>query len=173
MTRDPEDDALRWEGDDDPTLAPGWKVVGKPVPLDGASYATDAATSGTSPVPDDAASAEGAPSDEREPDTGEETVEAEEAAQPGSAELVLIGMLGGVYLVYSVGWLFWATSPAPELADPVAQFMFGLGRWFAVLAPALWFGAVLWLAAGRRRARLIWLLAGAVLLVPFPFLLRG
>jgi hypothetical protein len=150
MTRDPDYDALRWEGDDDPTLAPGWKTVGKPVPLDGASGATDAAAS---------ASVEG-------------DVEVE-AAQPGSAELVLIGMLGGVYLVYSVGWLFWATSPAPELADPVAQFMFGLGRWFAVLAPALWFGAVLWLAAGRRRARLIWLLAGAVLLVPVPFLLRG
>ena len=31
MTRDPDDDALRWEGDDDPTLAPGWKTVGEPV----------------------------------------------------------------------------------------------------------------------------------------------
>jgi hypothetical protein len=149
MTRDPDDDALRWEGDDDPTLAPGWKTVGKPVPLDEAGAERTTASIGAT------------------------SVEAEATAQPSSAELVLTGMLGGVYLVYAVGWLFWATSPAPELADPVAQFMFGLGRWFAVLAPALWFGAVLWLTAQRRRARLIWLLAGAVLLVPVPFLLRG
>ena len=82
-------------------------------------------------------------------------------------------MLGGVYLLYAIGWLFWAITPPPELADPVAQFMYGLGRWLAVAAPALWFGTVLWLAAEHRRARLLWLIAGAVLLVPIPFLLRG
>ena len=82
-------------------------------------------------------------------------------------------MLGGVYLLYAIGWLIWGTTPAPELADPVAQFMYGFGRWLAVAAPALWFGTVLWLAAEHRRARLLWLVAGAVLLVPIPFLLRG
>ena len=52
--------------------------------------------------------------------------------------------------------------------------MYGLGRWFAVArARALWFGTVLWLTAEHRRARLLWLIAGAVLLVPVPFLLRG
>ena len=93
--------------------------------------------------------------------------------QAGSAELVILGVLGGVYLLYAIGWLFWAITPPPELADPVAQFMYGLGRWLAVAAPALWFGTVLWLAAEHRRARLLWLIAGAVLLVPIPFLLRG
>ncbi|WP_448005095.1 hypothetical protein [Agromyces bauzanensis] len=141
MTRDPDDEALHWEGDDDPTLAPGWKTVGTPVPLEGTP---------TEP--------------EAEPDA---------ATQPGSAELVMLGVLGGVYLLYSIGWLVTASRPAPVLADPVAQFMYGFGRWFVVAAPALWFGAVLWLAAGHRRARLLWLLAGAVVLVPVPFLLRG
>lgn len=143
MTRDPDDDddALRWEGDDDPTLAPGWKTVGKPVPLEAAPAEPEA--------------------------------QADAAAQPGSAELVMLGLLGGVYLLYSIGWLITASRPAPVLADPVAQFMYGFGRWFAVAAPALWFGAVLWLAAERRRARLLWLIAGAVVLVPVPFLLRG
>ena len=171
MTRDPDDDALRWEGDDDPTLAPGWKAVGKPVPLeraddgcrgirpvrrrrhDGADGATDARPRGrlATAVDDDA----------------------DAARQAGSAELVILGVLGGVYLLYAIGWLIWATTPAPELADPVAQFMYGLGRWLAVAAPALWFGTVLWLTAEHRRARLLWLIAGAVLLVPVPFLLRG
>ena len=34
MSPDPDDDALRWEGDDDPTLAPGWKRVGEPARLE-------------------------------------------------------------------------------------------------------------------------------------------
>ncbi len=95
------------------------------------------------------------------------------SSQTGSVELVVLGVLGGVYLLYSIGWLIVATTPAPFLADPVAQFMYGLGRWFAVSAAALWFGTVLWLASGRRRARIAWLVAGAVLLIPVPFLLRG
>jgi hypothetical protein len=145
MARDPDDDdALRWEGDDDPTLAPGWKTVGKAVPLEGPATATDADADQT-----------------------------DAARQPGSAELVMLGVLGGVYLLYSIGWLISATAAPPPLADPVAQFMYSLGRWFAVAAPALWFGAVLWLAAEHRRARLLWLIAGAVLLVPVPFVLRG
>lgn len=153
MARDSDDDALRWEGDDDPTLAPGWKTVGTPVPVSASgtaadSEASDAATSGTS----DAADA---------------------TRQPGSAELVILGVLGGVYLLYAIGWLITATTAPPQLADPVAQFMYSLGRWLAVAAPALWFATVLWLAAEHRRARLLWLIAGAVLLVPVPFLMRG
>lgn len=145
MARDPDDDALRWEGDDDPTLAPGWKAVGTPVPF----------ASSPDGVDTEAAS-----------DTDAST-------QAGSAELVLLGVLGGVYLLYSIGWLIVAITAPPQLADPVAQFMFSLGRWFAVAAPGLWFAAVLWLASEHRHSRLTWLIAGAVLLAPVPFLLRG
>ena len=159
MARDPDDDALRWEGDDDPTLAPGWKAVGAPVPLEGATE--DAET-------DAAARADG------RPDTHVDTVEdADAARQAGGAELVVLGVLGGVYLLYAIGWLIAATTAPPQLADPLAQFMYGLGRWLAAAAPLLWFATVLWLAAEHRRARLLWLIAGAVLLVPVPFLLRG
>lgn len=165
MSPDPDDDALRWEGDDDPTLAPGWKVVGKPARADATP---DAATSDT---PTESVGATAVDHDDA--DAAAEVDEADAAAQPGSAELVLLGVLGGVYLLYSIGWLIWAVSPPPDLLDPVAQFMYGLGRWLAVLAPALWFGAVLWLASDRRRTRLLWLIAGAILLVPVPFLLRG
>lgn len=161
MARDSDDEALRWEGDDDPTLAPGWKTVGKKVPLDAAP---------TEPQPEPSAESEA--SAESEPAADARTAP-DVATQAGSAELVMLGVLGGVYLLYAIGWLITASGPAPELADPVAQFMYALGRWFAVTAPALWFGAVLWLLAERRRARLLWLIAGAVVLVPVPFLLRG
>lgn len=161
MARDSDDEALRWEGDDDPTLAPGWKTVGRPVPLAGAPAGER--TEGGEPVEPVGPSGE----------SGNTTTATDAARQAGSAELVILGVLGGVYLLYAIGWLITASTPAPALADPVAQFMYGLGRWLAVAAPALWFGAVLWLAAEHRRARLIWLIAGAVLLVPVPFLLRG
>ena len=170
MTRDPDDDALRWEGDDDPTLAPGWKTVGKPVPLDAAPEGTDAAASGAPAADGSDGAAMVAPEADA---TAAGERDADATRQAGSAELVILGVLGGVYLLYTIGWLIWATTPAPELADPVTQFMYGLGRWVAVAAPALWFGTVLWLAAEHGRARLLWLIAGAVLLVPVPFLLRG
>lgn len=164
-----DDEALSWAGDDDATLAPGWKRVGAATPASG-ERAADApsatspeATAGDAPA-SEAATALDEASDPDEPDR---------TGQTGSVELVVLGILGGVYLLYAVGWLIVATTPAPELADPVATFMFGLGRWFAVLAPALWFGVTMWLCAERHRARLLWLVAGAILLVPIPFLLRG
>jgi len=171
MSPDPDDDALRWEGDDDPTLAPGWKVVGNP----SGSKQADAAASGQVAESNGATAVDHVDGEERteRAEPVDEGDDADVSAQPGSAELVLLGVLGGVYLLYSVGWLIWAISSAPDLGDPVAQFMYGLGRWLAVLAPALWFGTVLWLASERQRARLLWLIVGALVLVPVPFLLRG
>ena len=160
MTRDSDDEALRWEGDDDPTLAPGWKAVGNPVELGGGAATPEHPTTTGAAATSAAAS-------------GDSIADSDAPAQTGSVELVVLGVLGGVYLLYAIGWLIVATTPAPRLADPVADFMYGLGRWFAVAAPALWFGAVLWRAAGHRRARVAWLVAGAVLLVPVPFLMRG
>ncbi len=159
MARDPDDDALRWEGDDDPTLAPGWKAVGVPVPIEDSTE---------DPETDAPARADGMPA------TEVHTIEDSDATvQPGSTELVVLGVLGGVYLLYAIGWLIAATTAPPQLADPLAQFMYTLGRWLAAAAPVLWFATVLWLAAEHRRARLLWLIAGAVVLVPVPFLLRG
>ena len=159
MPRDPDDDALRWEGDDDPTLAPGWRAVGTPVPLAGSTEDAQA------DAPARADGSAGTDIDSHD--------DADAARQPGSTELVVLGVLGGVYLLYTIGWLISALGEAQVFADPVAQFMYGLGSWFAVVAAPLWFGAVLWLASGNRRARLIWLIVGAVLLVPIPFILRG
>ncbi|GAA1818009.1 DNA polymerase III subunit gamma/tau [Agromyces neolithicus] len=155
MAPDPDDDALRWDGDDDPTLAPGWKTVGKPVPLAGASdETTDAATG----VVDE--------------DTGVATSDADEGsrAQTGSVELVVLGILGGIYLLYTIGWFITAlrtTAPGLGIVDDA---MYSLGLWLAVLAPALWLGLSFWLP-GSRRSRLLWLIGGAIVLVPVPFVL--
>ena len=160
MSPDPdEDDALRWEGDDDASLAPGWKRVGSPVPL--ASTGDAAATPIENETTDAAASAstvdEAAGVDEGSP------------AQPGSAELVLLGVFGGVYLLYTLGWILSVLRVQNTAAEPLSQFMFALGMWLAVLAPALWFGVTFALTRGRARARLVWLLVGAVVLLPIAF----
>ncbi|MFE5672041.1 DNA polymerase III subunit gamma/tau [Agromyces sp. NPDC056523] len=147
---DDEEDALRWEGDDDASLAPGWKRVGTPVPVASAG-ATDAATS-ASPSP------EGAAGDDDDAE-----------AQPGSAELVLLGVFGGVYLLYTLGWILSVLRVQNTAQDPLGQFMFALGLWLAVLAPALWFGVTFALTRGRTKTRLVWLLVGAVVLLPIAF----
>lgn len=149
---DDEDEALRWEGDDDATLAPGWRAVGTPVPASApAGERTDAASSVTATEPGGSAEA---------------------ADQPGSAELVLLGVFGGVYLLYTLGWLFTAIGfGAPGGDDPVAAVMFDLGLWLAVAAPALWYAVTFVATRARPRARLLWLLAGAIVLVPAPFVM--
>ena len=160
MSPDPdEDDALRWEGDDDASLAPGWKRVGAPAPL---ASATDGSATADEGETTDAATSDSTVDEAAEIDDGA-------PAQPGSAELVLLGVFGGVYLLYTLGWIFSVLRVQNTAAEPLSQFMFALGMWLAVLAPALWFGVTFALTRGRARARLVWLLVGAIVLLPVAF----
>lgn len=156
---DDEDDALRWEGDDDSSLAPGWKRVGSPVPLASTGDAADA------PIEDETTDAAASASPVDAVDEADEGA----PAQPGSAELVLLGVFGGVYLLYTLGWIFSVLRVQNTAAEPLSQFMFALGLWFAVLAPGLWFGVTFALTRGRPRVRLVWLLVGAIVLLPVAF----
>ena len=165
MTRDPDDDALRWEGDDDPTLAPGWKRVG-------AAADGSAAPAGSTSDPGDAHVADSAATGEREEadrDTTEGTAERADASrQTGSVELVVLGVLGGVYLLYTIGWLLTAIRATPPGFSVLGAVMYELGLWFAVAAPLLGFGLV-FLRVRRATLRLVWLAVGAVVLVPLAF----
>jgi hypothetical protein len=155
MTREPDDDALRWDGDDDPTLAPGWRRVGNAAPV------TD------SPEGDGGADASPAAPAEVQADTDGET---STRRQTGSVELVVFGVLAGVYLLYTVGWLLTAVRTTLPGTSIVADAMYQLGLWLSVLAPALWFGLVYAVVAKPAR-RILWLIIGAVVLVPLPFVL--
>lgn len=153
MTSD-ADDALSWEGDQDrpetpPHLPRGWKAVGR----DSETVVT-AGESGT------AAADPAAP--------------ASVQAQMSTAMLLLVGVFGGVYLLYTVGWIFGGLRLKPLANLIVADAMYL--PWFvlAVLAPALWMLTV-WVLTRRTAAwiRVVLLLAGAVLLVPWPFVMVG
>jgi hypothetical protein len=148
---DPDADALSWGGESDPTLAAadapdpelpdGWSVPR-------GSQAAVPAEPGTDAV------------SRRSP---------EATAAAGSFALVGIGILAGIYLLSTIGWFIGVSRVGNPLVDPLGQFMFSLGAWLAVASPVVWFAATYWLTGTRPRARILWLILGAVLLAPLPF----
>ena len=169
MTSD-SDDALSWDGDDgvvpkartakgsesgasaphdrsdDAGLPDGWNAVGR-----GSDAVGRVETDGTATVPDE-----------------------QEPAHLSTAMLLTLGVVGGVYLLYSIGWVVGGLRLKPLANLIVADAMYV--PWFvlAVAAPALWFLAV-WVLT---RAKATWirvglLLLGVVLLVPWPFVTVG
>ncbi|MGS0560555.1 hypothetical protein [Microbacterium aurugineum] len=150
MTSD-SDDALTWDGDEasapkDPALPPGWNAVGK--------------------------GARGVGTIE-----GDRTItpaRSDEQAGLSTPMLLILGIVGGVYLLYTVGWIVGGLRLRPLASFLVADAMFL--PWFvlAIAAPALWFLASWVLTRGRASwIRVAVLLAGVVLLVPWPFVTVG
>lgn len=172
-----EDDALGWAGDDDPTLQTGT----------GTASAGGVAAAAPSAGRADEGNGSGVPSAEALPPEGWTVAgpasavrahEAAEAAEAGAAPassftLIAIGVFGGIYLLYTIGWFIGISRIDNPLSDAVGQFMFSLGLWLAVAAPAAWFGATFLLTRTRPRARLGLLLLGVVLLAPLPFIINA
>ncbi|KZX22190.1 hypothetical protein [Rathayibacter tanaceti] len=130
-------DALEWAGEDaDPTLSPGEARV------------------------------------RRVPRVAAEDVEDESVADAASSSALLIGagIAAGLYLLYTIAWLITATRQGPVAdssfaGDPLGGGLYSLGLWLAVAAPATWFAVVLLASGGSRvRTRVLWLVAGLVLL---------
>ena len=158
-----DDDALDW-GDDDPTLqsrppsagAPstlpvGYRAVGR-----GAERVADEPADTTLPAPE---------------------------AVPGNVALVATGVVAGIYVLLAIGWVIGGlrlAAVAPLLVAPGGGDVPGwsggnlVAVWLAVAAPALWF-AVVMLGTRRSRPWLRWLLlaTGALLLLPWPFIMVG
>jgi hypothetical protein len=130
MTRSPDDDALSWAGDADPTLVHGGEVAD---------------------------------------DSSGDDDEAARAPGTGSLALVGVGILAGIYLLYTIGWFIGVSRLGNPLADPLARTLFSFGSWISVAAPLLWFTLTYWLTGDRPRSRFVWLILGAVLLAPLPF----
>lgn len=173
MTRR-DDDALSWAGDDDPTLV----AVPAPDPDDARTVPTEPPAPHTRIVSDDLTA-----SSDDEPaallgatpgDPSDGTAPADGAAAMSSAALVSLGVLGGIYLLYTIGWIVGGLRlneisgfiVAPSASVPAVIV--------AILAPAIWFVVVFALTRTRPAwQRFAWLVAGAVLLVPWPFAMLG
>ena len=149
MSADPDDEALRWDGDADPSYVP---------------------------VATPAAAAQPAPVVEPVVEPAVKPTPAEPAAGgTGSFLLVTYGILAGAYLIYTIGWLVPIVShQRAENPDLLGEVMLRLSQALAIAAPAIWYGASLLLTRGRRPiVRLLALLGGLVVLLPWPYLLLG
>lgn len=94
------------------------------------------------------------------------------ASATASALLVAYGIFGGVYLLYLIGWVISVQRDTFTATGLFFEIMYQFGEFLAIVSPALWFGLVLLLTRGRRPVlRVVWLVAGIVLLAPWPFLL--
>lgn len=86
--------------------------------------------------------------------------------------LITYGILAGLYLIYTVGWIITVTRSPTSLPSLLGEIMFQLGEFLAIASPALWFAAVLVLTRRRKPVvRLLWFLIGLAVVVPWPFLL--
>lgn len=183
-----DDDAFRWEGDDDsagtdaaPSLPAGYRAVGKGSEAVGSTR--------DSPSPGDEA---GDPAPVRDldedagqtsGDDGEEPAAVAGSPSLGNASLIALGVLGGIYLLFSLGWLIGGLrvhGVASFLVanDGVAPPVWTAGNaaavGLAVAAPALWFTAVYTLTRDSASwLRWVLLAAGAILFIPWPFIVVG
>lgn len=95
--------------------------------------------------------------------------------QLSNGSVVLLGVIGGLYLLYTYVWFSWANyysavnSAVADGSGIIGSVMQQIVFWIAPFAPALWFITVLLLNRGARLSRLVlWLVIGAVVLVPLP-----
>lgn len=140
------------------SLASGWTVEGQPE------------TETQQPAPHSDVPAE-TPGDPR-PESAEE-IAAER--QLSSGALVLLGLIGGIYLLFTFVWFSWANAAATanaaviETSGSLGGVLQQIVFWVAPFAPALWFTSVLVLCRGRTLwRRVLWLALGLVVLVPLP-----
>lgn len=185
MSTPRDDDALSWGGDDDPTLDVGDKrtperrssdpapvVTGEPEPLQPAPTPeplqpapTPEPLQSPAPVarhPEPVATAV----DDAEAD-------ADSSAPLGNVGLVGIGMVAATFLLFALGWLL-AGLRLRGLGLPIPDITVIALTVGAVLAPLVWFVAVLVLTRSWRTwQRFLLLIVGIVLLVPWPFLSVG
>lgn len=151
MTADRREDALDWGDPDDPSWVdpgPDDRVdADEPAPGDEGADARDGAAA---PV-----STAASPADRRR-----------------SAVTAATGLLAGVYLAYSVGWILSIGTLPLTGATLLIEVMYQFGEFLAIIACALWFGTVMALTRGGRPAvRFGWLAIGTLVLVPWPLLI--
>ncbi|GAA2527739.1 hypothetical protein GCM10009860_04380 [Microbacterium mitrae] len=146
-----DDDALSWDGDESLTAPPklqrGWTAVGK------GSEAVEV-------VGDESDAAVATPV---------------AATGVSNAALIGLGVIGGIFVLYTVGWIIGGMRLQPDgelLAAGTIQY--AIAAWVAAAAPAIWFATVMYLTrASKTWIRFAGLIAGVVLLVPWPFVVGG
>lgn len=217
----PDDDALSWAGDDDPTLdvrerrvderrepsdavrqpprpstAPGDADPAEARSSDASATrpaSDDPRSSGVSvgdvdevsawevaPARSDAAHARADAEVDSKPHaaTGSATVAASRPPadvareQMSSVALIAVSVLGGIFLLYTIGWFVSVQRIGTGASDGLRTLMFTVGQVLAVAAAPLWFAASFFATRGRQsRWFVLALIVGAFVLIPWPFVI--
>lgn len=143
---DDDDEALRWEGDDDRGQIGGSRLGTRAT----IGSAGDGAVDGVSA---DGVDAEPAP-----------------AARP--VRTLLTAVFALVYLIDTLGWILSVQRAGSAQTELLLAVLDQFGMFTAIVAAPLWFGAALTLTRDSSTlTRIGWLALGAGLLVPWPLIL--
>lgn len=108
--------------------------------------------------------------DSPEPDARPASDETGLASGTSSGMLVVYGVFGGIYLLYTVGWLIIALRGGQSTGVALNDFMLYLSTVLAIGAAPAWFIATLVLSAGRKSwLKILVLLIGVIVLIPWGF----
>ncbi len=132
MTPGRDDDALSWSGDDDPTLDVGTSHGDAEEPEADAPLALP---DGFTPV------GRGSDTVGRIDVDGTVTMPGERVPM-SNAMLISLGLFGGVYLLYVIGWIIGGLRLGGTAVFLVSAVAYQFGLWLAVLSPVFWFVAV-------------------------------
>jgi hypothetical protein len=166
---DGDDDALSWDGYDDPGHARAVRPERRGGDAAPGATETGEVRGASAPI---AATAETV----AEPDPHWALGQTPEEQRPGvgNVALVAFGVLGGVYALLTIGWIIGGLRLQGYALFFIAPVAFQVSLWLAVLAPAAWFTAVGVLTRSRPTwVRFLLLVAGALLLLPWPFIMVG
>jgi len=111
---------------------------------------------------------------EPEPAPAPTTEFVEAPARPGTPGILIVtyGILAGLYLLLTAGWFTTVARSTTTLPSLFPEIMYQFGEFLAIASPALWFASILLLTRGRRPiVRLLLLLLGLVVVLPWPFVL--
>lgn len=167
MSTPRDDDALSWDGDDDPTLEVGHRPAAEPV---------------TAPTiaPEPAALPDGFTAVGKGSTTvghidADGTVTMPDApTQMSNAMLVTLGILAGAYLLFTIGWIIGGLRLQGTAEFLVSPGGYAAALWLAVAAAPVWFLTVFVLTrAAKAWVRVLLLVGGLAPLVPWPFILVG
>lgn len=95
-----------------------------------------------------------------------------DAPRTSSLALVGFGVLAGVYLIYTVGWVNAVLGGLQPVGDLLSTIMVQLGQFLAIASPALWFTTAILLTRDcKPLVRALWIVAGLLVVAPWPLVL--
>jgi hypothetical protein len=94
-----------------------------------------------------------------------------DAQATGSLALVAYGIFAGLYLLYTIGWVLASIRNPIPVGGILPVILYQFGEFLAIAAPALWAASVAVFARHKRpTTRVVWLLIGALVLIPWPLI---